>query len=280
MAKNLAELDPAMPQIMAVLNVTPDSFSDGGAYFSSNKVDTSLLNTRIEQMLAEGATIIDVGGESTRPGAALVSPQQEMDRVLPALECLQQFDVAVSVDTSEPILMAQLTQYDVALINDVRALQREGAVEAAAKTGLPVCLMHMQGEPENMQEKPVYQDVVDEVKAFFNQRIISCEQAGITRQQVLLDPGFGFGKTVAHNAALLARLGEFAEFELPLLVGLSRKSMINHLLGERALNERLPASLALAVMAAERGAWIVRVHDVKESADALKVQALIKQLAS
>lgn len=264
---------------MGVVNVTPDSFSDGGTLFRSDQLDLDLALARAEQMVAAGAAILDIGGESTRPGAAPVGEAQEMDRVLPLVERIsRELDVVISVDTSTPALMREAAQRGAGLINDVRALQRPGALEAAAATGLPVCLMHMQGDPGSMQAAPEYNDVVADVAAFLGQRIAACEKAGIARQKLVLDPGFGFGKTVAHNLALLKGLPLLADAGLPLLVGLSRKSLIGKLIG-REVDERLPASLALAVLAAERGAAIIRTHDVAETSDALAMfSALTEQL--
>ena len=254
------------PVVMGVLNVTPDSFSDGGRFTGR---DAALRHAR--QMLADGAAIIDVGGESTRPGAAPVSPQEELDRVIPVVEVLAaELDAVISLDTSTPEVMTEGARAGAGLINDVRALQRPGALAAAAASQLPVCLMHMQGQPDTMQQAPRYDDVVAEVSDFLTARVAACEAAGIPRQRLLLDPGFGFGKTLAHNLRLLRELDRLHALGLPLLVGMSRKSMIGQALG-RAVDERLPGSLALAVMAVERGAQIVRVHDVRETVDALRM---------
>jgi dihydropteroate synthase len=258
-------LDVSAPVVMGVLNVTPDSFSDGGRYTS---LDAALRQA--EQMLADGAAIIDVGGESTRPGAAPVSEQQELDRVIPVVEALhRELDALVSVDTSTPAVIRACADAGAGMINDVRALRRPGALEAAAGTGLPVCVMHMQGEPGNMQDNPVYDDVTAEVVAFLEQRVRACVDAGIPRDKVLVDPGFGFAKTVQHNLRLLAGLPQLARLELPVLVGLSRKSLFGKMLG-RPVDERLAASLAAAVMCVDRGARIVRAHDVKETVDAVR----------
>lgn len=254
--------------VMGVLNVTPDSFSDGGRFVER---DAALRQAR--QMLDDGAAIIDVGGESTRPGAAPVSSQEECDRVLPVVEALvAELGALVSVDTSTPDVMREAAALGAGMINDVRALRRAGALEAAASTGLPVCLMHMQGEPGTMQAAPEYADVVDEVYQFLEARMAAAEAAGIDTQRLLLDPGFGFGKTDAHNLRLLAKLPRFRALGRPLLVGLSRKSMIGRITG-RPVAERLAGSISLALMAAERGAHILRVHDVRETVDAL---ALLK----
>ena len=260
---------------MGILNATPDSFSDGGSYYQGSRLSLDLVLKRAEQMLQQGAAILDVGGESTRPGAEPVTEQEELDRVIPVVEALvDRLDALVSVDTSSARVITEAAAAGAGLINDVRALQREGALSAAAATGLPVCLMHMQGQPTTMQQQPEYADVVQDVAHFLQARVGACLQAGIAGERVLLDPGFGFGKTLAHNLALLQRLPELAALGYPLLVGLSRKSMLGQLLG-RAVNERLAGSLALAMAAAGRGAAIIRVHDVAETADVLKVWAAI-----
>lgn len=232
-------LDLSRPQVMGILNVTPDSFSDGGRY-----ADPALAAAHAARMVIEGAAIIDIGGESTRPGAAPVSAQQEMDRVLPVVERLVcDVDACISVDTSTPEVMRAAAAAGAHLLNDVRALQRPGAVEAAAASGLPVCLMHMQGEPGGMQQAPQYTDVVAEVRQFLRARVDACTQSGIARERLLIDPGFGFGKTLAHNLALLSRLETLVADGLPLLAGLSRKSMIGAILAgdgaPRTVGERL-----------------------------------------
>ena len=254
---------------MGVINTTPDSFADGGTLYQSARLDLDLAMSRAQAMVDAGAAILDIGGESTRPGAAAVSIEEEMDRVLPLVErIVAELDVVVSVDTSAPELMTAAAVAGAGLLNDVRALGREGALAAAAATGLPVCLMHMRGEPATMQQAPSYADVVAEVMDFLQQKIEACGAAGIARQRLVLDPGFGFGKTVQHNLQLLNGLPRLAELGLPVLVGLSRKSLIQKLIG-RPVEERLPASLALAVLAVERGAAIVRTHDVAATADAV-----------
>lgn len=261
---------------MGILNTTPDSFSDGGQHYRNGRLSLDLVLTRAQQMLNEGADIIDVGGESTRPGAAAVSEAEELERVVPVVEVLvRELGAIVSVDTSTPAVMREAAVAGAGMLNDIRALQRDGALDAAAATGLPVCLMHMQGQPTTMQESPRYRDPVDDVKQFLRERVSACEQAGIARQRLVLDPGFGFGKNLNHNLELLRRLPEFAELGCPLLVGLSRKSMLGELLG-RDVSERLPGSLALAMAAAERGASIIRVHDVAATADVLKVLRALK----
>ena len=257
------------PLIMGVINTTPDSFADGGTLYRGARLDVDLALARAADMVTRGAAILDVGGESTRPGAPPVSLLEEMDRVLPLVERIAaELDVVISVDTSSPELMTEAASAGAGLLNDVRALTREGALAAAAATHLPVCLMHMQGDPGNMQAAPAYTDVVAEVCAFLRQRVAACAAQGIARERLLLDPGFGFGKSVEHNLQLLQGLPTMAELGLPLLVGLSRKSLIGKLIG-RDVAQRLPASLALAVLAVERGAAIIRTHDVGATADAV-----------
>ncbi len=261
---------------MGVINTTPDSFADGGTLYRSERLDLGLAMDRARDMVAAGAAILDIGGESTRPGAATVGLDEEMDRVLPLLErIVAELDVIVCVDTSSPGLMTSAAALGAGLLNDVRALGRGGALEAAAATGLPVCLMHMRGEPDTMQRAPCYADVVAEVKQFLQGRIAACEAAGIPGQRLVVDPGFGFGKTLEHNLQLLDGLPRLAGLGLPLMVGLSRKSMIQQLVG-RPVAERLPASLALAVLAAERGAAIIRTHDVAATADAVAMWTALK----
>ncbi|MES9963952.1 MAG: dihydropteroate synthase [Candidatus Sedimenticola sp. 20ELBAFRAG] len=264
-------LDLAKPRIMGILNVTPDSFSDGGSYAG---VDEAL--TRAQAMVDEGADIIDVGGESTRPGARPVSDQEELDRVAPIIEGIaSRLDVPVSIDTSKARVMREAVLAGAGMINDVMALRGDLALEAAAEARVPVCLMHMQGEPRTMQSSPQYDDVVLDIKAFLKERVAACNLAGIPSKRLLLDPGFGFGKTLEHNLRLLADLGSLAELDFPLLVGISRKSMIGTLLDGADVDQRLYGSLAAAVMAVERGASILRVHDVKPTADALKVASAV-----
>lgn len=265
------QINLSSPIVMGILNTTPDSFSDGGHYYQTGKLSIDLALKRAEQMLKEGAKIIDVGGESTRPGSAPVTEQQELDRVIPVVEALvKNFDAVVSVDTSSAVVITEAALRGASLINDVRALQKEGALSAAAATGLPVCLMHMQGRPVDMQLAPFYVDVIAEVAGFLQQRVSACVTAGISKEQILVDPGFGFGKTLDHNLTLLRRLAELKELGFPLLVGLSRKSMLGQLLN-RDIDERLPGSLAMAMAAAERGAAIIRVHDVAPTVDVLGV---------
>ena len=265
-------LDLSAPVVMGILNVTPDSFSDGGRF---TERDAALRQA--ERMLADGAAIIDVGGESTRPGAAPVSEQQELDRVVPVVEALtSELDALVSVDTSTAAVIRGAVAAGAGMINDVRALRRSGALDAAAASGLPVCLMHMRGEPGNMQDDPRYQDVTAEVVDFLRQRIAACGQVGIPRERLLVDPGFGFAKTVAHNLTLMHEMAALQELALPILIGISRKSLFGKLLG-RDVNERLPASLAAAVMCVERGAMIVRAHDVKETVDVVRLAHAVRQ---
>lgn len=254
-------------QVMGILNVTPDSFSDGGLF---QVLDAALRH--VEQMLAEGVDIIDVGGESTRPGAAPVTVQAELERVVPVIAAIRErFAVPVSVDTSKPEVMQAAVAAGADLVNDVRALQEPGALDACARLSVPLCLMHMQGQPRTMQQEPHYTDVVQDICQFFTERMAACEQAGIARGRLILDPGFGFGKTLQHNLKLLHRLDEFAVLGMPILVGISRKSMIGALLDNRPVDGRLQGSVAAAVIAAMKGASIVRVHDVAATVDAMKV---------
>ncbi len=260
------ELDLSFPHIMGILNMTPDSFSDGGQH--SNLIDAI---THANEMIIAGASIIDIGGESTRPGAELVSVDEELSRVIPVVEALsQRFEVWISVDTSKPEVIRAAAHAGAHLINDVRALHEPGALEAAAEVDLPVCLMHMQGQPQSMQHNPSYSNIITDVDSYLAQEITRCLTAGIRRENLLLDPGFGFGKNLQHNYQLLAHLNHFHHFELPLLVGMSRKSMIGQLLNVGP-TQRLSGSLACAVIAAMQGAQIIRVHDVKESVEAIRV---------
>ena len=254
------------PRVMGVLNVTPDSFSDGGAF-----VEPEAALERAREMVAEGADVIDLGGESTRPGATGVTLDEELERVLPVLERLcAELPVPVSVDTSKPEVMAAAARAGAGMINDVQALRAEGAPEAAAATGLPVCLMHMQGEPRTMQRDPRYGAVVADVHAFLAERVAAAEAAGIPRHRLLVDPGFGFGKSLEHNYTLLGQLGALHDLGVPVLVGMSRKSMLGRLL-DRPLEGRLSAGLAAAVIAAWQGAAVMRVHDVAATVDAMAV---------
>ena len=257
---------------MGIVNVTPDSFSDGGDLYANAQLDLSKTLGVIEKMLNDGADIIDIGGESTRPGASSVSAQQELDRVLPVLESvIERFDTLVSVDTSTAAVMTEAAKKGASLINDVRALTREGALAAAAMTQLPVCLMHMQNQPQTMQNEPTYTDVVAEVLAFLAERKNSCMSAGIGSKKIILDPGFGFGKTLAHNLTLFSAIDQFVGTGHPVLVGVSRKAMIGQMLGLEHTEQRLMGSVALALLAAQRGAAILRVHDVLETKHAIDV---------
>mgnify|MGYP003919811965 FL=1 len=267
---------------MGIVNITPDSFSDGGQLYAGNALDLDKTFNTVEKMLADGADIIDIGGESTRPGAAAVSQQQELDRVMPVVQGIKaRFDALISVDTSTAEVIRESASAGVHIINDVRALQREGALEAAAKSGLPVCLMHMQNRPDNMQDSPSYNNVVSEVLDFLRQRKQACLDAGIASDQILLDPGFGFGKTLDHNLALFKALDQFAATGHPLLVGVSRKTMIGQLL-DSDVDQRLIGSVTMALLAAQTVAkkaaqnsnsqgLILRVHDVLETVQALTI---------
>ncbi|MGH1487177.1 MAG: dihydropteroate synthase [Cellvibrionaceae bacterium] len=271
-------LDLTKPRLMAIVNATPDSFSDGGLLFKGHHLDTSLIGQRIQLLADEGAEIIDVGGESTRPGAEPVSIQEELDRVIPIVEwAASNTKLAISVDTSSPEVMKEAAAKGAHLINDVRALTRGDAVTVAAQSGLHVCLMHMQGSPESMQNNPDYNNVVAEVSGFLQNRVVTCLDAGIPAAKLWLDPGFGFGKSLEHNLALLRHLPEINSLGFPTLVGFSRKSMIGHLL-KRELSDRLPGSLALALMALERGAKVLRVHDVAETRDIIDTFIAVDQL--
>ena len=257
---------------MGVLNVTPDSFSDGGKFF-----DSDLAIDQAKSMVENGAGIIDIGGESTRPGASAVSLNNELERVIPVIEALtKEINVPISIDTSKPEVMEQAISSGANIINDVNALRAEGALEMAAKLKVDVCLMHMQGNPRTMQSNPSYADVVGDIKSFFKERINACDQAGIELRSITLDPGFGFGKNLGHNIALLKNLSEFHEFGVSILAGLSRKSMIGTLLGDKDVDSRMIGSVTAALIAVENGANIIRVHDVAETNDALKVWQQIK----
>jgi len=265
-------VDLSRCQVMGILNVTPDSFSDGGRF---NTADAALVRART--MVEDGASFIDVGGESTRPGAAPVSTQEELDRVCPVVEAIaRELDTVISVDTSNPAVMEEVVRLGAGLINDVRALQREGAPEVAARAGVPVCIMHIQGEPDTMQNAPRYHNVRRDVSSFLTERMRVVEKAGVRPENIILDPGFGFGKTVDHNIQLLATLEQLHLLGHPLLIGLSRKSMLGAITG-REVNERLPASLAAATISAMKGASILRVHDVRETVDAVKVVTAVKE---
>ena len=266
-------LDLSEPVIMGIVNVTPDSFSDGGQFFNT----TAALNHAM-QLLDDGATILDIGGESTRPGAPDVSLEDELQRVIPIIKAIrEQSDCIISIDTSKAEVMRQAIETGADIVNDVRALQEDDALAVVAQyPDVAVCLMHMQGQPRSMQNDPHYDDLASEINDFFNQRIAACETAGIKQSQLILDPGFGFGKTLKHNYQILAQFNDYAQFGLPLLAGLSRKSMIGNLL-KRDTENRLAGSLAGALIAAQNGAHIIRVHDVKETADVLGVYQACKQ---
>ncbi len=258
------------PRIMGIVNVTPDSFSDGGRHASAEAAIAFGL-----ALAAAGADLLDVGGESTRPGAAPVTAAEELKRVLPVIEWLaRETGLPISVDTSKPEVMRAAVSAGAGMINDVFALRRPGAMEAAAELGVPVCLVHMLGEPGNMQDDPHYDDVVAEVHGFFTQRLFACEMAGIARKKLLIDPGFGFGKTLEHNLRLLRQLSRLAEIGLPVMAGLSRKGMLGAITG-RSPDDRIAASITAAVIAVQNGAQIVRVHDVAQTRDALQVLAAV-----
>lgn len=259
-------------QVMGILNVTPDSFSDGGRH---NALDDALRHA--ESMIKAGATLIDVGGESTRPGAAVVPEAEELDRVVPVVEALvKEFDALVSVDTSTAEVISESAKAGAGLINDVRALEKEGALQAAAATGLPVCLMHMQGQPQTMQDDPSYGNLLKEVTGYLQQRIDACLDAGIGKDQIILDPGYGFGKCVEHNCSLIKHLSDISAMGYPLLTGTSRKSMLGAITGKEIPADRITASVASALICAQQGAWILRVHDVEETIDALKVYQAVQ----
>ncbi|MFO7858855.1 MAG: dihydropteroate synthase [Ectothiorhodospiraceae bacterium] len=256
------------PRVMGVVNITPDSFSDGGRFVDP---DAALAHAR--DLVEQGADIVDIGGESTRPGAEPVTTETELERVLPVLRRLvAELPVPVSVDTTKPEVMTAAADAGAGMINDVQALRGDGALAAAAATGLPVCLMHMQGEPRTMQKNPVYEDVVADVNAFLAERIAACEGAGIARERIVLDPGFGFGKTLTHNYRMLSEFQRFTTHGLPVLVGMSRKSMLGRVT-DRAVEERVAASVAAATLAAWQGAAVIRVHDVAATVDAMRVVA-------
>jgi dihydropteroate synthase len=267
--RHALKLDRA--RIMAVLNVTPDSFSDGGRFIG---LDAALAQA--QRLVEEGADLLDIGGESTRPGAVEVSADEEIARVVPVIEAIaSRFDLPISIDTSKPEVMRVAVAAGAGLVNDVNALRADGALDAAAELNVSVCLMHMQGQPRTMQEAPHYDDVVGEVKRFLADRVLACRMAGIDPKRIVIDPGFGFGKSLEHNLCLLAQLGRFADIEAPLLVGLSRKRMIGEVTG-RDLDQRAAGSAAAALLAVERGARIVRVHDVAATRDALALYAALQ----
>jgi len=264
------------PQIMAILNVTPNSFSDGGVLYRSGVLIGTLVD-RAAQALAAGASILDVGGESTRPGADSVQVEEELERVIPSIEALNaRFDAVISVDTSTPEVMEAAQPAGAQLINDVRALTRPGALAAAVKTGLPVCLMHMQGTPQTMQAEPIYKNVVSDVLQWLLARAHVCQTAGLGRDQILIDPGFGFGKTLEHNVLLFHSLSQFIQAGYPVMVGVSKKAMIGQIIG-RPVAQRIVGSAVASALAAQLGAAILRVHDVIETRDAMRVMQMLVQ---
>lgn len=278
-------IDLSIPQIMGILNTTPDSFSDGGHLQAGNgqgrfRVSVDKALAAAEAMVAAGAAIIDVGGESTRPGAAVVSGQEEIDRVVPVVAAIhERIDVLISVDTSTPQVMTESLAVGAGLINDVRALTTPGALEVVAGSSAAVCLMHMRGQPRTMQEDIVYTDVVEEVFRFLQQRMQDCEAAGIAGDRIVLDPGFGFGKAMVHNYQLLAGLARFQALRTPLLVGLSRKSMIGSVV-ERPVTDRLAGTLAATVYALQAGASIIRTHDVAATLDVIRIHGAVTGVQS
>jgi dihydropteroate synthase len=259
-------------QVMGIVNVTPDSFSDGGKFAH---MDNALM--QVESMINNGVDIIDIGGESTRPGASAVSEQDEIARVIPLLKAIKsRFNVKVSIDTSKAGVMSESITHGADIINDVRALQNDGCLEIVAQSNILVCLMHMQGMPRTMQENPYYENIILDIIDFFKQRIQCCEAKGIERSQLILDPGFGFGKTLTDNYKMLAQMNMFKTLNLPLLSGTSRKSMLGNLLN-RDVNQRLAGSLTSAIVAVQQGASIIRVHDVAETVDAIKILTAVAQ---
>jgi len=266
------QLNLHRPHVMGIVNVTPDSFSDGGRFSKANLALEHALS-----LIEQGADILDVGGESTRPNAVPVSLQEELDRVIPVIEGLvNQINIPISIDTYKPQVMQAAIGAGASIVNDVRALQESGAIDIIAASNVGVCLMHMQGTPQTMQINPQYNDVVAEVKAFLQQRLVACEEAGIVKNRILLDPGFGFGKTRVHNITLIQHLARFASLGQPLLVGLSRKSVLGQVTGND-VDARLYSSIAASVISAMVGAKILRVHDVKATVEALKVVIAIQQ---
>lgn len=259
-------------QVMGILNVTPDSFSDGGKF---SKIDKALK--QVDLMINNGVDILDIGGESTRPGALDVSAQEEIDRVIPLLkEIKARFDISVSIDTSKAVVMKEAITYGANMINDVRALQNEGCLNVISKSNVKVCLMHMLGLPRTMQNNPQYTDIINDILTFFEERITTCINQGIHKERLILDPGFGFGKTIKQNYQLLSQLSLFKQLELPILTGTSRKSMLGQFLN-REVEERLAGSLTTAIIAVQQGASIVRVHDVAETVDAVKILKEVAQ---
>lgn len=266
-------LDLSVPHVMGIVNVTPDSFSDGGHFFSADK---ALIQAR--RFVDDGAAIIDIGGESTRPGSTPVDVEEEIRRVVPAIQAISsELDVVVSIDTMKAAVMRAAVNAGAGFINDVNALRSDGALQAAADLNVPVCLMHMQGTPQTMQQSPEYSDVVADVLAFLQQRITACEHAGISRDKLILDPGFGFGKRARHNLRLMKYLQSFLSLNLPLLVGVSRKSIVGEMLNV-SVDERLSGSLALATLAVWQGAKIIRSHDVRETVQAVRLCQYVQQV--
>ncbi|MDP2806469.1 MAG: dihydropteroate synthase [Gallionellaceae bacterium] len=265
------KLDLSQPKIMGIVNVTPDSFSDGGKHLSHQ---AAIIHAY--RLIEEGANILDIGGESTRPGAAIVSEQEELDRVIPVIEGLQNIYVPISIDTYKPAVMRAALAAGASMVNDINALQESEALVVLAKSDAAVCLMHKQGSPQNMQQSPQYIDVMDEVTTFLRLRLQACVAAGIALDRLVIDPGFGFGKTLEHNFEILRNLNEFIELGIPVLAGLSRKSMLGQVTGQ-AVEHRQAASVAAALIAVQRGARILRVHDVRETVDALKVWQAVNE---
>ncbi|MCP4278601.1 MAG: dihydropteroate synthase [Alteromonas sp.] len=266
-------IDLSQPQVMGILNVTPDSFSDGGKHTNVSQALAHAL-----RMIDEGATFIDIGGESTRPGAPDVSLQEELDRTIPVIEAVaKNTSCVISIDTSKADVMREAVKAGAGLINDVRALQEPGALQVAAEAQVPVCLMHMQGQPRTMQQSPEYDDVVNDVGQFLLARTKVCEEAGIAKDKILFDPGYGFGKSLEHNYTLVKHLPSLMKLGYPVLVGMSRKSMIGNLLN-RKVDERLAGSISLATIVAQMGAQIIRVHDVKETADAVNIVKMLNSV--
>ena len=266
-------IDLSQPQVMGILNVTPDSFSDGGKHTNVSQALAHAL-----RMIDEGATFIDIGGESTRPGAPDVSLQEELDRTIPVIEAVaKNTPCVISIDTSKADVMREAVKAGAGLINDVRALQEPGALQVAAEAQVPVCLMHMQGQPRTMQQSPEYDDVVNDVGQFLLARTKVCEEAGIAKDKILFDPGYGFGKSLEHNYTLVKHLPSLMKLGYPVLVGMSRKSMIGNLLN-RKVDERLAGSISLATIVAQMGAHLIRVHDVKETADAVNIVKMLNSV--
>jgi dihydropteroate synthase len=272
-------LDLSSPIVMGVLNVTPDSFSDGGNLSSDNglSIDHDAAMRQVDIMQKAGAMIIDVGGESTRPGAERVSESEEIDRVVPIIETISdRSDIAISIDTNKPTVMHAAVEAGASMINDIYALRQEGAMEAALELDVVICLMHMQGEPCMMQDQPNYQDIPGDILEFMSRRLEACHSSGISLDRIVIDPGFGFGKTHQHNLQLLAKLEQFQKFEVPILIGLSRKSTLGYLTG-KDIDNRLSSGISAAVIAVQRGANIVRTHDVESTVDALKIVHAVMQ---